>query len=42
VELQLNVPVGEVVGVSGSIGGSYTPGTTLTLIVVTGSGGGMS
>jgi hypothetical protein len=39
VELQLNAPVGEIVGASGSIGGSYAPGTTLTLIVVTGSGG---
>ncbi len=39
VEVYLNAPVGRVVGVSGSLGESYTPGTTLLLIIVTGSGG---
>jgi len=39
VEIQLNAPTGEVVGVTGNLGESYAPGTTLTLIVVTGSGG---
>jgi hypothetical protein len=39
VEVQLNAPVGRIVGVSGSLGESYAPGTTLSLIVVTGSGG---
>lgn len=39
VEIQLNAPVGKIVGAAGSLGGSYAPGTALTLIVVTGSGG---
>jgi hypothetical protein len=39
VEIQLNAPVGKIVGVAGSLGESYAPGTTLMLIVVTGSGG---
>jgi hypothetical protein len=39
VEIRLGAPVGEVVGASGSLGESYAPGTTLTLIVVSGSGG---
>jgi hypothetical protein len=39
VKIQLNAPVGKIVGVTGSLGESYAPGTTLTLIVVTGSGG---
>jgi len=38
-EVQLNAPVGKVVGASGSLGEIHAPGTTLTLIVVTGSGG---
>jgi hypothetical protein len=39
VEIQLSAPVGKVVGVTGSLAETYAPGTVLTLIVVTGSGG---
>jgi hypothetical protein len=38
VEVSLNVPVGRVVGVRGSLGESYTPGTSPALILTTGGG----
>lgn len=38
VEVSLNVPVGEVMGVRGSLGESFTPGTTPALILTTGGG----
>ena len=38
VEVSLNVPVGRVVGVLGSLGESYTPGTSPALILTTGGG----
>ena len=38
VDISLNVPVGKVVGVRGSLGESFTPGTTPALILTTGGG----
>jgi hypothetical protein len=38
VEVSLNVLVGRVVGVRGSLGESYTPGTSPALILTTGGG----
>ena len=38
VEVFLNVPVGRVVGVRGSLGESYTSGTSPALILTTGGG----
>ncbi|WP_333639211.1 hypothetical protein [Pyrobaculum aerophilum] len=38
VEISLNVPVGKTVGVRGSLGEAFTPGTTPALILTTGGG----
>ncbi|MCU7788022.1 hypothetical protein ODS41_08870 [Pyrobaculum sp. 3827-6] len=38
VDISLNVPVGKVAGVRGSLGESFTPGTTPALILTTGGG----
>jgi hypothetical protein len=38
VDIFLNVPVGKVAGVRGSLGESFTPGTTPALILTTGGG----
>jgi hypothetical protein len=39
VEIHLHAPVGKIVSITGNLGESYAPGTTLTLVIVTGSGG---
>jgi hypothetical protein len=40
VEVQLHAPVGKIVGVRGSLGEGFTPGTSPALVVVSGSGAG--
>ncbi|MCX8137092.1 hypothetical protein [Pyrobaculum aerophilum] len=38
VEVSLNVPLGKTVGIRGSLGEPFTPGTTPALIITTGGG----
>jgi hypothetical protein len=40
VEVQLHAPVGKIVGIRGSLGEGFAPGTSPALVVVSGSGAG--